>query len=74
MPGSGEPATTALQDWRQVVLWFEHDLCARPPRGLHAELRFWNPPGTPPAQVTATAIRALQAVTGTAPDPGPRPG
>ena len=40
----------------------------------YAELRFWNPPGTPPAQVTATAIRALQAVTGTAPDPGPRPG
>jgi hypothetical protein len=39
----------------------------------YAELRYWNPPGTPPAQVTATAIRALQAVTSTPPDPGPRP-
>jgi serine/threonine-protein kinase RsbW len=27
----------------------------------YAELRYWNPPGTPPAQVTATAIRALVA-------------
>jgi serine/threonine-protein kinase RsbW len=39
----------------------------------YAELRYWNPPGTPPAQVTATAIRALQAVTSTPPDPGPHP-
>ena len=39
----------------------------------YAELRYWNPPGTLPAQVTATAIRALQAVTGTPPDPGPHP-
>ena len=31
----------------------------------YAELRYWNPPGTPPAQVTATALRALHAVTGT---------
>jgi hypothetical protein len=37
----------------------------------YAELRYWNPPGTPPAQVTATALRALQAVTGTPPGPGP---
>jgi anti-sigma regulatory factor (Ser/Thr protein kinase) len=37
----------------------------------YAELRYWNPPGTPPAQVTATALRALQAVTGTSPGPGP---
>jgi len=37
----------------------------------YAELRYWNPPGTPPAQVTATAIRALQAVTSTPPAPGP---
>jgi hypothetical protein len=29
----------------------------------HADLRFWYPPGTPPAQVTATALRALQAIT-----------
>ena len=39
----------------------------------YAELRYWNPPGTPPAEVTATAIRALQALTGTAPDTGPCP-
>ena len=38
----------------------------------YAELRFWSPPCTPPAQVTATAIRALQAIIGTAPDCGPR--
>jgi anti-sigma regulatory factor (Ser/Thr protein kinase) len=39
----------------------------------YAELRYWNPPGTPPAQVTATAIRALQAVTSPPPGTGPRP-
>jgi len=39
----------------------------------YAELRYWNPPGAPPAQVAATAIRALQAVTNTPPDPGPHP-
>lgn len=39
----------------------------------YAELRYWNPPGTPPAQVTATAIRALQAVTSSPPGTGPRP-
>lgn len=40
----------------------------------YAELRYWNPPGTPPAQVTATALRALQAITNTTPGPGPTPG
>ena len=38
----------------------------------YAELRYWNPPDAPPAQVTATAIRALQAVTSAAVDPAPR--
>lgn len=37
----------------------------------YAELRYWNRPGTSPAQVTAIAIRALHAVTSTPPDPGP---
>jgi anti-sigma regulatory factor (Ser/Thr protein kinase) len=41
----------------------------------YAELRYWNPPGTPPAEVTATALRALNAVTrapqGGEPDPFP---
>jgi anti-sigma regulatory factor (Ser/Thr protein kinase) len=27
------------------------------------ELRYWNPPGTPPAEVTATALRVLRAAT-----------
>lgn len=29
----------------------------------YAELRYWNAPGTTPAQVAATALRALRAVT-----------
>src|ERR1700680_4403232 len=33
------------------------------PMDGYAELRFWYPPGTPPAQITATALRALDAVT-----------
>jgi anti-sigma regulatory factor (Ser/Thr protein kinase) len=37
----------------------------------YVELRYWNPPGTPPAQVTATAIRALHAVTAAPHGPGP---
>ena len=37
----------------------------------YAELRYWNPPGTPPDQVTATALRALQAVTSPPPGHGP---
>ena len=39
----------------------------------YAELRFWNPPGTPPAQVTAAALRAINAITGAAPGPGRSP-
>jgi hypothetical protein len=27
----------------------------------YAEIRYWYPPGTPPAEITATALRALQA-------------
>ncbi len=38
----------------------------------YAELRYWNPPGTPPAQVTAIAIRALHAVTNPPPGTGSR--
>jgi hypothetical protein len=40
----------------------------------YAELRFWIVPGTPPTEITATALRALQAVTARPPDPvcGPR--
>src|ERR1017187_2057910 len=30
----------------------------------YAELRYWIPAGTPPAEVTAAALRALNAVTG----------
>ena len=40
----------------------------------YAELSYWYRPGTPPAQVTATALRALRAVTGIAPDSLPSPG
>jgi anti-sigma regulatory factor (Ser/Thr protein kinase) len=36
----------------------------------YAELRYWIPPGTPPAEVTAAALRALNAVTGAAPTRG----
>ena|ERR1035438_1364881 len=39
----------------------------------YAELRYWNPPGTTPAEATATALRALSAVIGTAPGPRLRP-
>jgi anti-sigma regulatory factor (Ser/Thr protein kinase) len=39
----------------------------------YAELRYWIPVGTPPAEVTAAALRALNAVTSTAPNPGRRP-
>jgi hypothetical protein len=31
----------------------------------YAELRYWNPPGASPADVAATALRALAAVTST---------
>jgi serine/threonine-protein kinase RsbW len=39
----------------------------------YAELRYWLPPGTPPAQVTATALQALQAVTSPLPGTSPHP-
>ena len=35
------------------------------------ELRYWNPPGTPPAEVTATALRVLRAVTSPGVTAGP---
>jgi serine/threonine-protein kinase RsbW len=37
-----------------------------------AELRYWNPPGTPPAEVTATALRVLRAaIINTSEPPAP---
>jgi anti-sigma regulatory factor (Ser/Thr protein kinase) len=39
----------------------------------YAEIRYWNAPGTPPGQVTATALRALKAIIGTTADPGSPP-
>src|ERR1022692_3700773 len=36
----------------------------------YAEVRYWIPPGTPPAQVTAAALRAINGITGAAPGPG----
>jgi serine/threonine-protein kinase RsbW len=39
----------------------------------YAEVRYWIPPGTPPAQVTAAALRAINAITGAAPGPGRGP-
>jgi hypothetical protein len=38
----------------------------------YAELRYWYPPGTPSAEVSATALRALGAFTGL-PHSEPRP-
>jgi hypothetical protein len=38
-----------------------------PPPTQHAEIRYWNAPGTPADQVTATALRALNAITGRTP-------
>jgi hypothetical protein len=37
----------------------------------YAELRYWVPAGTSPADAVATALRALNAITGTVPNPGP---
>jgi hypothetical protein len=39
----------------------------------YAEIRYWYPPGTPPAEITATALRALQAATTSRPDPACAP-
>jgi hypothetical protein len=39
----------------------------------YAELRYWYPPGTPPAEITATALRVLQAVTTSLPNPATAP-
>jgi len=53
-------ATLSPAHLRGAEFWIDED--------GYAELRFWYPPGTPPAQITATALRALDAVT------SPRPG
>jgi hypothetical protein len=55
-------ATFHLTGKHDAQFWIDED--------GYAELRYWNPPGTPPAQVTATAIRVLQAVS---PPPGTGP-
>jgi len=53
-------ATLSPAHLRGAEFWIDED--------GYAELRFWYPPGTPPAQITATALRALNAVT--SPPPG----
>jgi hypothetical protein len=53
-------ATLSPARLRGAEFWIDEDGCA--------ELRFWYPPGTPPAQITATALRALDAVA--SPPPG----
>jgi hypothetical protein len=35
------------------------------------EVRYWSPPGASAAQITATALRALRAITNAVPDPAP---
>ncbi len=47
-------ATLSPAHLRGAEFWIDED--------GYAELRFWYPPGTPPAQITATALRALDAV------------
>jgi hypothetical protein len=59
----GLTATPSPARQRGAEFWVHEDGCA--------ELRFWYPPGTPPEQVTATALRALDAVT--TPPPGTSP-
>jgi len=59
--GLGLTATLSASRARAAEFWIDD--------AGYAELRFWYPPGTPPAEVTATALRALQAVTASAPDP-----
>jgi hypothetical protein len=54
---------------REVEVWFDED--------GYAEVRYWNPPGTSPAQVADTALRALRAlrpITGPLPGPDPSAG
>ncbi len=54
-------ATLSPSRMRKAEFWVDDE--------GYAELRYWYPPGTPPAEITATALRALQAVTTTPPDP-----
>jgi hypothetical protein len=37
----------------------------------YVEVRYWNPPGASAAQITATALRALRAITNAVPDLAP---
>jgi hypothetical protein len=48
---------------REAEIWVDED--------GYVEVRYWSPPGASAAQITATALRALKAITGTMPDPSP---
>jgi hypothetical protein len=58
-------ATLSPSGQRDAEFWIDEE--------GYAELRYWYPPGTAPAQVSATALRALRAVTSTSSDSGPFP-
>jgi len=47
---------------REPEFWIDED--------GHAQLSYWNPPGATAAQVAATALRALEAVTSMTSDGG----
>jgi uncharacterized protein involved in type VI secretion and phage assembly len=46
---------------REAEIWVDED--------GRVEVRYWSPPGASAAQISATALRALKAMTGDAPDP-----
>jgi len=48
---------------REVEIWIDED--------GRVELRYWAPSGASPDQITATAMRALNAVLSTTPEAGP---
>src|ERR1022692_952199 len=58
-------ATLSPSGQRDAEFWIDEE--------GYAELRYWYPPSTSPAQVSATALRALRAVTSTASGSGPFP-
>jgi hypothetical protein len=48
---------------REAEIWVDED--------GYVEVRYWSPPGASAAQITATALRALRAITGSLSDPTP---
>jgi hypothetical protein len=48
---------------REAEIWVDEE--------GYVEVRYWSPPGASAAQITATALRALRAITGTLTDPTP---